>query len=343
MLGMRQTSEVLNRIDELSEPFRQRNIFNHLFKSPVSPGSLLIVLPDNREIGFARNKIDRLLSLFHGAKTDMVCHENADVELPETNGRTLRLSGLLSKAMGDAMERGELEKRYDAIIVLSPVDRSVNLYWVRAMPLYRWMEERTDRLLYLANSNYLGDFVNPLNDRWELDGKSLYGYALLFDGDRRMLEKYGAMVAGGVAVEIGRFMGGSSNVLASVFKESGKRTEFHSFDIFWAGIVEEILSKNRLDEYVTCHQMSSMDGFAGWDGGELDLLFIDADHSYEGVKADIANWGGLVKKGGDMLLHDYVYMSAGFAGGDVANFEEPPRLGFEFLESAGVTAVFRRC
>jgi predicted O-methyltransferase YrrM len=41
-------------------------------------------------------------------------------------------------------------------------------------------------------------------------------------------------------------------------------------------------------------------------GHPLDLLFIDGDHSYEGVKADFVNFGPLVRPGGLIVLHDIV-------------------------------------
>lgn len=37
----------------------------------------------------------------------------------------------------------------------------------------------------------------------------------------------------------------------------------------------------------------------------ISLLFIDGDHSYEGVKSDTLNWEKHVKKGGTILFHDY--------------------------------------
>lgn len=37
----------------------------------------------------------------------------------------------------------------------------------------------------------------------------------------------------------------------------------------------------------------------------IDLIFIDADHKYESVKADIDSWLPRVKKGGMVLFHDY--------------------------------------
>jgi len=39
-------------------------------------------------------------------------------------------------------------------------------------------------------------------------------------------------------------------------------------------------------------------------GREIDLLFIDGDHSYEGVKADFEMYSRYVRKGGMVALHD---------------------------------------
>jgi len=41
-------------------------------------------------------------------------------------------------------------------------------------------------------------------------------------------------------------------------------------------------------------------------GHPLDLLFIDGDHSYEGVKADFDNYSPLVRPGGLIVFHDIV-------------------------------------
>jgi predicted O-methyltransferase YrrM len=38
----------------------------------------------------------------------------------------------------------------------------------------------------------------------------------------------------------------------------------------------------------------------------VDMVFIDADHSYEGVKKDFEAWFGKVKKGGFFAFHDCV-------------------------------------
>ena len=40
-----------------------------------------------------------------------------------------------------------------------------------------------------------------------------------------------------------------------------------------------------------------------WDGA-VDLVFIDGDHSEEGVRADWEDWHGFVEPGGAVLFHD---------------------------------------
>lgn len=44
-----------------------------------------------------------------------------------------------------------------------------------------------------------------------------------------------------------------------------------------------------------------------WDK-PISLLFIDGDHSYEGVKKDTLSWEPFVKKGGTILFHDTDYI-----------------------------------
>jgi cephalosporin hydroxylase len=40
--------------------------------------------------------------------------------------------------------------------------------------------------------------------------------------------------------------------------------------------------------------------------GSVDLLFIDGDHSYDGVRADFENYAPLVRPGGVIAFHDVV-------------------------------------
>lgn len=39
-------------------------------------------------------------------------------------------------------------------------------------------------------------------------------------------------------------------------------------------------------------------------GGKLEFVFVDGDHSYEGLKTDWEGWAGLIAPGGIVALHD---------------------------------------
>lgn len=51
------------------------------------------------------------------------------------------------------------------------------------------------------------------------------------------------------------------------------------------------------------------------DGQKLDYLFIDGDHSYDGVKCDFELYGPLVAKGGLIAFHDIAEGTAEIVGG----------------------------
>lgn len=71
-------------------------------------------------------------------------------------------------------------------------------------------------------------------------------------------------------------------------------------------------------------------------GGEmLDLLFIDGDHRYEGVKADFAGYAPLVRQGGLIALHDIVPGEEKYVGGvpDFWTEAKEGRFAREFVES----------
>jgi predicted O-methyltransferase YrrM len=69
---------------------------------------------------------------------------------------------------------------------------------------------------------------------------------------------------------------------------------------------------------------SRVAGLVG-DGG-LDFLFIDGDHSYEGVKRDFEMYGPLVKPSGLIAFHDIVL------GSDVRKFWDEVKVGRGYRE-----------
>jgi predicted O-methyltransferase YrrM len=61
----------------------------------------------------------------------------------------------------------------------------------------------------------------------------------------------------------------------------------------------DVVSKLRL---VRCESTRASWLFAD---GAVDVVFVDADHSYDGVRADVATWLPKLKPGGLLAGHDY--------------------------------------
>ena len=59
--------------------------------------------------------------------------------------------------------------------------------------------------------------------------------------------------------------------------------------------------------------MREVSRLLGSDG--LDILFVDGDHSYEGVKRDFEMYGPLVRNGGIIGFHDIVLGPSKDVGG----------------------------
>lgn len=66
-------------------------------------------------------------------------------------------------------------------------------------------------------------------------------------------------------------------------------------------------------------------------GELLDYLFIDGDHTYEGVKKDFQMYAPLVRKGGIVAFHDIAEHSSSF-GCDVTRFWNELKTGYRHEE-----------
>jgi len=67
----------------------------------------------------------------------------------------------------------------------------------------------------------------------------------------------------------------------------------------------ETARKNVAGKNAVLIRADSITGAREFEDGSLDFVFIDADHSYEAVKADIATWMPKIRKGGLISGHDY--------------------------------------
>jgi predicted O-methyltransferase YrrM len=99
-----------------------------------------------------------------------------------------------------------------------------------------------------------------------------------------------------VAVEIGSAIGWSACMVGSALRDNGQGMLYaidpHMPTAWNDGTVTDtypIITRNvqklRLQQHVTIVRKASAEAARGWDR-KVDLIFIDGDHSYEGVKSD---------------------------------------------------------
>jgi SAM-dependent methyltransferase len=133
-----------------------------------------------------------------------------------------------------------------------------------------------------------------------------------------------ALPNNGRFVEVGCWLGKSIIAFSELARHSGKQIEIHAVDTFrgvpdCARVPPEI--KARINEKgiaelfranlhacgannITVHVHESVAASKEFTDSSLDACFIDADHSYVAVKADIEAWLRKVKSGGILAGHD---------------------------------------
>ncbi len=117
---------------------------------------------------------------------------------------------------------------------------------------------------------------------------------------------------GSTIVEIGAYLGRSTCFIAEAIKK--KNVKLISIDTFENQAMTEGLKETFKEYFQNIYEYRSMiniirgfsyDVVKDWEHLKIDLLWIDADHSYEGCKKDIEDWLPLVKKNSYIVFHDY--------------------------------------
>ena len=120
-----------------------------------------------------------------------------------------------------------------------------------------------------------------------------------------------------VCVEIGSARGKSACFVGRALAENGKGKLYaidphmptswndeNSVDTF--GILSANLERLGLISYVEIIRKTSAEAVEGWDR-KIDLLFIDGDHTYEGVKTDWDLFMPFVSEFGIVVFHDTIW------------------------------------
>lgn len=113
--------------------------------------------------------------------------------------------------------------------------------------------------------------------------------------------------AGDVYLEVGTQNGRSTYAAMKMLPEGVK---MFAVDIADAGGNQDTLSRKEwfevtgLDKVCTFIHAPSDKAAAEWDGTLIDMIFIDADHTAEGVRLDVDSWAPFLKPGGYIYFHD---------------------------------------
>ena len=150
------------------------------------------------------------------------------------------------------------------------------------------------------------------------------------------------------AVEIGRSKGGSTLLLAAAV---GDGSHVYSYDLHvkaTAGAASDAELRETLERFGLAGRVTLVVGdsrTAEPPPQPCDLVLVDGDHSYDGVRADFEAWSPRVGVGGYVLFHDAVRDEVTPAHEGVARFvEELDRdgRGFTRRAAAGTLVAYER-
>jgi predicted O-methyltransferase YrrM len=111
------------------------------------------------------------------------------------------------------------------------------------------------------------------------------------------------------AVEIGVHEGVNTRLIAEVLSPSGV---IYAVDPFFTGRIPVCWGKIIAQSRVRRGNVGDSVRFVrapSWEAcerltGTFDFIFIDGDHSLEGIRRDWADWSGRIRSGGLVALHD---------------------------------------
>ena len=132
--------------------------------------------------------------------------------------------------------------------------------------------------------------------------------------------------------------GSYENYLQRYKQITGGTTEEH-FTKYYDQTYNDVVKRFKQMEHVHIHRMSSSDWFAKQESNYFDWIYLDGDHSYEGVFNDLKSSRRVVKDGGIILGDDYAwpFQKHGKPGVTAAVDEFIKNTGLELIQEGGTT------
>jgi hypothetical protein len=204
-------------------------------------------------------------------------------------------------------------------------------------PIYRSFEPS----LYVPEIGARG-YLGPAHEGIPAAVEDIYGKLMV--GDQYKLYE-AAYFARGPILEIGRLHGKSTAVLAMGLRDGGAEVPLYSVEIQdkHRPIAEGHLRDLGLLELVTFLQGDSAETIAGLPG-HFDTVFVDGDHTYEGVTRDIRALRGRIVHGGVVMFHDRFHPenATGVCGVARALDEYTENMGLAYRGRFGGMALYEQ-
>ncbi len=134
-----------------------------------------------------------------------------------------------------------------------------------------------------------------------------YGIAQLRFDEAAFLYRTARNAPPGVVAEIGRYRGGSTLLLAAAVPEGGRVVSYDAYAVPGVdGAALDAELSRALDRYGLLErvELAVADSKTVAPPGECEVVLVDGDHTYEGVRADYDHWKTHVVAGGHLLFHD---------------------------------------
>ena len=139
--------------------------------------------------------------------------------------------------------------------------------------------------------------------RWAVkQSQSIYGQVMLYENEAAWLYDRAKEAPDGAAIEIGTLCASGTVAWATACAGQGPQ-----YTIDTVSRPEAVYNLNRLGfEVQALIGPSATVSIEPWPEGDIAFLFIDGDHSYRGVRADMKRFLPEVKTGGIVVFDDYV-------------------------------------
>ena len=129
--------------------------------------------------------------------------------------------------------------------------------------------------------------------------------------------KVASRLGPGHYIELGCLYGATALCIAAGIRDHNVDAHLTTVDMFdgytlksaYKGTFSEesvraTFEENGVSEYITTIKGLTADAAIRFQDKELNFVFIDADHSYSGCKADFDAWSPMVRSGGEIAFHD---------------------------------------